>query len=61
MKNRFAVGDKLEVIHPSGNRIVELSQMTRDGAAIDVASGNGFKVKIPDMAGMEKALLARLF
>jgi putative protease len=61
VKNRFAVGDKLEVIHPSGNRIVELTTMTRDGAATEVAPGNGVKVKIPGMAGMEKALIARLF
>ncbi len=61
VKNRFAVGDRIEVIHPSGNRVLELGVMLRDGARIDVAPGNGIQVRIPDMAGMEKALLARLF
>jgi len=60
VKNRFAVGDRIEVIHPSGNRVLELSQMTRNGEAVAVAAGNGIQVRIPDMAGMEKALLARL-
>ncbi|WP_287879814.1 tRNA 5-hydroxyuridine modification protein YegQ [Aquitalea sp.] len=60
VKNRFGVGDRIEVIHPRGNRIVQLAQMTRNGVAVDVAAGNGMQVRIPDMAGMEKALLARL-
>ncbi|NWK80233.1 tRNA 5-hydroxyuridine modification protein YegQ [Aquitalea sp. LB_tupeE] len=60
VKNRFAVGDRIEVIHPRGNRIVQLSQMTRNGVAVELAAGNGMQVRIPDMAGMEKALLARL-
>ncbi len=60
VKNRFGVGDRIEVIHPNGNRIVELKQMTRNGAAVELAAGNGMQVRIPDMAGMEKALLARL-
>ncbi|MDN0082296.1 tRNA 5-hydroxyuridine modification protein YegQ [Crenobacter sp. SG2305] len=60
VKNRFAVGDSLEIIHPSGNRIIKLDTMTRDGEAAQVAPGNGVKVKIPGMAGMNKALIARL-
>ncbi|WP_159877897.1 tRNA 5-hydroxyuridine modification protein YegQ [Aquitalea denitrificans] len=60
VKNRFGVGDRIEVIHPSGNRIVQLEQMTRNGLAVELAAGNGMQVRIPDMAGMEKALLARL-
>ncbi|MBV8679669.1 MAG: tRNA 5-hydroxyuridine modification protein YegQ [Aquitalea sp.] len=60
VKNRFGVGDRIEVIHPSGNRIVQLAQMTRNGVAVELAAGNGMQVRIPDMAGMEKALLARL-
>jgi U32 family peptidase len=60
VKNRFGVGDRIEVIHPNGNRIVELKQMTRNGAAVELAAGNGMQVRIPDMVGMEKALLARL-
>ena len=60
VKNRFAVGDTLEIIHPSGNRLITLSQMTRDGEATALAPGNGVQVRIPDMAGMHDALIARL-
>ncbi|ASK27918.1 prephenate-dependent tRNA uridine(34) hydroxylase TrhP [Neisseria chenwenguii] len=60
VKNRFAVGDTLEIIHPSGNETVKLSEMTRKGAAVDVAPGNGIQVKIPNMAGKDKALIARV-
>ncbi|KMN81982.1 putative protease [Chromobacterium alkanivorans] len=61
VKNRFGVGDRIEVIHPSGNQIIELAQMTRNDQPVDVAAGNGMQVKIPGMQGKEKALLARLF
>jgi Peptidase family U32/Peptidase family U32 C-terminal domain len=44
-KNRFAVGDTLEVIHPSGNRLVKLDQMTHlDGEPVQVASGSPLRV-----------------
>lgn len=61
VKNRFAIGDRIEVIHPSGNHVIELAHMTRNGAPVDVAAGSGVQVRIPDMKGMEKALLSRLF
>jgi len=59
VKNRFAVGDRLEIIHPNGNRSMTLTRMTRDDMPCQVAPGNGVKVRIPDMAGMDKALIAR--
>ncbi len=61
VKNRFSVGDSLEIIHPSGNRTIRLETMLRDGVAVEVAPGNGVKVRVPGMAGMDKALIARLF
>ncbi|NHR06664.1 tRNA 5-hydroxyuridine modification protein YegQ [Chromobacterium haemolyticum] len=61
VKNRFAVGDRIEIIHPNGNQIIELAQMTRNDQPVSVAAGNGMQVKIPGMQGKEKALLARLF
>lgn len=62
VKNRFAVGDWLEIIHPSGNRIEPLSELRNAGGdAITVAPGNGIQVKMPNMHGMNNALLARLF
>jgi len=60
VKNHFAVGDRLEIIHPSGNRVVKLTSMTRDGVDCSVAPGNGIKVRIPDLPGSQGAMIARL-
>lgn len=61
VKNRFAVGDRIEVIHPGGNRVITLEQM-RDagGTPVEVAPGSGHRVQIPLDARFDKALLARL-
>lgn len=60
VKNKFSVGDRLEIIHPSGNQIIELQVMQRKGKPVEVAAGNGIEVQIPHMAGKEQALIARL-
>ncbi|KLT72759.1 protease [Neisseria arctica] len=60
VKNKFSVGDTLEIIHPSGNQTLVLAQMKRKGEAVEVAPGNGVQVQIPSMKGKEKALLARV-
>jgi len=61
VKNRFAVGDRIEVIHPSGNQIVTLESMqSQDGAPLTVAPGSGHQVRIPLEARFDKAMLARL-
>jgi putative protease len=61
VKNKFLVGDQIEVIHPSGNHILRLEQMRDlDGAAIAVAPGSPLQVRIPLEARYEGALLARL-
>ncbi len=60
VKNRFKIGDKLEIIHPSGNRVIELTHMQNlKGESVNVAPGNGYKVKIPMTGNFEKALVAR--
>ena len=60
-KNRFQVGDTLEVIHPDGNRLVPVTQMKNaDGDTITVASGSPMRVWIPLEAPAHGALLARL-
>jgi len=60
-KNRFSVGDRLEIVHPSGNRTVQLTQMrSLDGEALQVASGNPLRVRIPIEGPAEGALIARL-
>jgi putative protease len=48
VKNKFAVGDTLEVMAPSGNRLVTLEGMQdRQGNAMDEAPGGGYVVRIP--------------
>jgi putative protease len=60
VKNRFSVGDRIEVIHPAGNREVMLERMEKaDGTPISVAPGNGHRVWIPLAAELQGAMLAR--
>ena len=63
VKNRFSVGDRIEVIHPTGNFEVALVRMEKaDGTPISVAPGNGHRVWIPLAAGVAEhpgAMLAR--
>ena len=60
VKNRFAVGDRIEVIHPSGNREITLERMENaETAPMTVAPGNGHRVWIPLPADLPGALLAR--
>ena len=60
VKNRFAVGDRLEVIHPSGNFELPLMHMENAaGDALDCAPGNGHRVWIPLEKPLPGALLAR--
>jgi len=48
VKNKFSVGDTLQLIHPSGNRDVVLSQMSNlKNEPMDVAPGSGHQVLIP--------------
>jgi len=61
VKNKITVGDKLELIKPSGNEDIILSHMEdMHGKPMDEAKGGGYKIRIPlnkDMA--EKGLIAR--
>jgi len=60
VKNKFKVGDKLEIIHPSGNRIIDLEEMrSMEGQALTVAPGSGHRVKIPLKGEMKNGMLAR--
>ena len=59
--NRFAVGDIIEIIHPSGNRTVKLEQMFNlEGEPVQVAPGNPVRVRVPLTGPLEGALIARL-
>ena len=60
-KNRFAVGDTIEIIHPSGNRVVKLDQMKNlQGEPIAVAQGSPVRVWIPYPHADSHALIARV-
>jgi len=60
VKNKFSVGDKLEIIHPSGNSIVELSEMqSLDGEKVSVAPGSGHHVRIPMQGDLSNGMIAR--
>jgi U32 family peptidase len=61
VKNKFSVGDTIEVISPNGNEIVKLEAMrSMDGDPISVAPGSPLHVRIPLGAQHEKALIARM-
>jgi len=61
-KNRFAVGDLIEIIHPAGNRICRLAAMKNaEGQSLQVASGNPLRVWIPMDGPADGALIARVF
>jgi putative protease len=48
VKNRFAVGDHLELMAPGHNRSFRLEHMeTLEGAPLSVAPGAGWRVRIP--------------
>ncbi len=60
VKNKFQVGDRLEIIHPSGNRILELSEMrSLEGKALTTAPGSGHRVWIPLHGELAKGMVAR--
>jgi putative protease len=48
VKNKFSVGDKLELIQPEGNRDIIVERMENMyGQTMQEASGGGYEVKIP--------------
>ncbi len=62
VKNRFAVGDKLELMTPQGNLNLRLERLeNKRGEAIEVAPGDGHTVylPVPDDVDLQYALLMR--
>ena len=60
VKNRFAVGDRLEAVHPGGNRDLTVARLLADdGRQIDVAPGSGHVVRLELDPALDGALLAR--
>lgn len=65
VKNRFAPGDRLELITPSGNLQFNLGALeNREGVAMSHAPGSGHRVRIPRPDGapecLEHSFLTRL-
>ena len=61
VKNRFAVGDRLEIIHPAGNRVLALERMeNKAGEPVTVAPGNGHIMWLPLPPDCQGASIARL-
>jgi len=62
VKNRFKVGDKIELMTPKGNHVFHLDGIeTEKGESMDLAPGSGWVVKIPVPGGVDpdKALVMR--
>ncbi|NNK33738.1 MAG: tRNA 5-hydroxyuridine modification protein YegQ [Xanthomonadales bacterium] len=54
VKNRFGIGDRLELVTPSGNLSFELEELIgRDGKTAIIAPGSGHVVKVPLPAGAD--------
>ncbi len=65
VKNRFSVGDRIELIHPAGNSLHLVEHLEKVGAdgtatAANTAPGSGHRVFIPLPAGKVGAFLTRL-
>lgn len=61
VKNKFMVGDKIDIINPQGNITIKITEMfDLNGEKIEVAQGSGVFVKLPQMHGLEDSLLARI-
>ncbi|MFA6969936.1 MAG: tRNA 5-hydroxyuridine modification protein YegQ [Gallionella sp.] len=60
VKNKFQVGDQLEIIHPAGNHLIQLAEMRNlKGEVITVAPGSGHRVQIPLQGNLAKGMIAR--
>ena len=54
VKNRFELGDTLELMTPQGNHTFNLTHLeNRQGESVDVAPGSGHRVKIPRPEGVQ--------
>lgn len=63
VKNKFSIGDTLQVIHPNGNHTLQVQTLlNKQGQAVDEAAGSGITVKLPIPAEItSNAMLARVF
>ncbi len=62
VKNKFAAGDELQLLTPSGNHLFKLSQIEDlYGKSMDEVPGGGYQVRIPlPLASGEMGLITRM-
>ncbi len=60
-RNKFAVGDRLQIIHPTGNHELVVDQIfNKKGENIQVVSGSGYFVRLPIVANdLSNAMVVR--
>jgi len=60
-RNKFGVGDRLQIIHPTGNQELRVEHMfNKKGEEIQEASGSGYFVRVPVAAqDLRNAMVAR--
>ena len=62
VKNRFALGDTVECLHPAGNHVQRIGRMENAaGEAVAIAPGSGHRVWIDLPALYTKSFVARFF
>lgn len=67
VKNRFEIGDRLQIIHPAGNQeVVVESMLNKKGESITEAAGSGIHIRLPIAAHqngnlLENAMVARYY
>ncbi|MBU6467889.1 MAG: U32 family peptidase [Betaproteobacteria bacterium] len=60
VKNRFSVGDRIEIVDPKGNQSFTIDAMRNlEGESTTVAPGSGHTVLIPLPAGLDNCFVAR--
>ncbi len=60
VRNRFSVGDRIEIVHPAGNVTCTLGHMENaEGKSITTAPGSGHEVYVSLPSGLEDAFLSR--
>ena len=60
VKNKFSVGDTVEILSPHGNELKVIEEIRYRGEAVESARGNGIEVLIPHMQGKEKGFIIRI-
>jgi putative protease len=60
-RNKFGVGDRLQIIHPSGNSEILVEHLfNRKGENVQEASGSGHFVRLPIAAkDLNNAMVAK--